>query len=384
MAAKWEQFCRLKAFVRHYHRKKPSIQSFPEIISNYKHEQITDIIDVRTPNEFHEDHIPGAVNIPVLSNEERVIVGTVYSKSAFEARKLGASLISKNISEHLKNYFYQRSQDYSPLVYCWRGGQRSYSLGLVLAQIGFQIYMLDGGYKHYRETVREDLKSLPYKFQYRIISGLTGSGKTHILHALGAQGHQILDLEGLARHKGSVLGLWHGETQPSQKFFETQICDRLQNFVTDRPVWLESESVRIGNVFIPPDLFQSLKESPRFCVCLPLAERVKHIIKDYPNWIENKEQLKEILGKLIGRQSKEVVNSWIEMISRNQWEEFVERMLLEHYDPTYSLSQKKNNVSQHDVVHINVVNLNEDTVFNVASKLAELGSMNVSSVHMAA
>lgn len=172
MAAKREKISMLKAFLRHYHRKKPSIQSVPEIISNYRHEQITDIIDVRTPDEFHEDHIPGAVNLPVLSNEERVIVGTEYSKNPFEARKLGASLISKNISEHLKNYFYQKSQDYSPLVYCWRGGQRSYSLGFVLAQINFQTYTLDGGYKRYREMVREELKSLPFKFQYRVISGL--------------------------------------------------------------------------------------------------------------------------------------------------------------------------------------------------------------------
>lgn len=163
----------LKMFLRCYHgRLPPSKTSIPRTLQGHRDDQVTEVIDVRTPDEFKEDHIPGAINLPVLSNEDRITVGTLYSKDKFAARKLGASIICSNISHHLQNYFYSKSQNYSPLVYCWRGGQRSYSLAIVLTQVGFPTSVLDGGYKGYRSKVREDLKTVPNKFQYKVISGI--------------------------------------------------------------------------------------------------------------------------------------------------------------------------------------------------------------------
>ena len=205
------------------------------------------------------------------------------------------------------------------------------------------------------------------------VAGLTGSGKTHLLHMFQEKGEQIIDLEGLARHKGSVLGLWHGHTQPSQVYFESLLCQALESLTPDRPVWLESESVRIGYVHVPANFFQKLKEAPRFYVSLPLDERVKHIIRDYPNWIENKDQLKDILGKLVAVRGHETVNRWIEMVARDDWETFVRQMLVEHYDPTYTLSQKKNNVSQVDVPVVEMENLDVATLERVVDSLTGLG-----------
>lgn len=348
---------------------KPSKSSVPEVLSTHRDKRVSEIIDVRTPAEFEEDHIPGSINLPVLSNIERVTVGTLYSKSPFEARKTGAATISRNIANHIDSYFQCKPPEYSPLVYCWRGGQRSYSLALVLAQIGFQTFVLDKGYKQYRNTVKDELKILPEKFQYRVISGLTGSGKTRILDALAERGHQVLDLEGMAKHKGSVLGLWHGETQPTQKYFDSLICDRLHQLSTVQPVWMESESIRIGFVTVPQCVFNKLQTAPRYCIHLPTEERVKHIIRDYPNWIENKEQLKEIVRKLVRVRGHDLVNEWLTLIDKGHMDEFVRRILLEHYDPSYTLSQRKNNLSSVTTEDIHIPDLSEDTLDRLVHRL---------------
>ena len=162
----------LRTFSRCYHgRLKPLKSSTPKVVSSHIDERVTEIIDVRTPNEYEDDSIPGSVNLPVLSNEERVTVGTLYSRDKFAARKLGASLICANISRHIESYFQSKDENYSPLVYCWRGGQRSHSVSLVLSQIGFKTFVLDGGYKEYRTRMRESLNTTPDQFQYKVISG---------------------------------------------------------------------------------------------------------------------------------------------------------------------------------------------------------------------
>jgi len=214
------------------------------------------------------------------------------------------------------------------------------------------------------------------------ILGLTGSGKTHILHALWSHGHQILDLEGLARHKGSVLGLWHGQKQPSQKYFESLLLHEFQSFSTDSPVWLESESVRIGNLYVPDKLFQHLQRAPRYNIILPLEERVKHIIRDYPNWIENKDDLKQILQRLVQVRGKAVVNNWLKLIDNELWEELVHDLLVNHYDPTYTNSQKKNNMSQQDVEQIKVANLDEDTLDDLVEHLTSLNNNKQTEIEM--
>lgn len=162
----------LRLFLRKYATaNKPSIYTVPEVLHGHRDPRVTEIIDVRTPAEFEEDHIPGAINLPVLSNDERVTVGKLYSSNKFEARKTGAAIISRNIASHIDGYFQSHCTEYSPLIYCWRGGQRSYSMALVLTQIGFQTFVLDKGYKQYRASVREDLLTLPHNLRYKIVSG---------------------------------------------------------------------------------------------------------------------------------------------------------------------------------------------------------------------
>lgn len=201
------------------------------------------------------------------------------------------------------------------------------------------------------------------------ISGLTGSGKTKILQALETQGHQVLDLEGIAKHKGSVLGLWHGEIQPSQKYFESLFCDKLHTLSTSKPVWVESESVRIGSIYIPQTFFQKLQTAPRYFVHLPIEERVRHIIKDYPNWIEHKEDLKLVIQKLVKSRGHDLVNEWLTLIDEGHWEEFVRRILIEHYDPSYTMSQKKNNKSIVATEEVHLEDLEEHSVLKLVNQL---------------
>jgi tRNA 2-selenouridine synthase len=186
------------------------------------------VIDVRSPSEFAEDHIPGAINLPVLNDEERTRVGTIYKQlNPFEARKVGGALVSRNIARHLEDHFADQPKEYRPLLYCWRGGQRSGSFALVLSQIGFRVAVLSGGYKTYRGEVLDGLRELPTRFEFRILAGATGNGKTALLRAIAAAGGQILDLESLASHRGSLLGRELGSPQPSQKWFESQLHARL-------------------------------------------------------------------------------------------------------------------------------------------------------------
>lgn len=186
------------------------------------------VIDVRTPAEFADDHIPGAVNLPVLNNDERVRVGTLYKQvNPFEARKVGAALVSRNIARHLDEHFAGRPNTYRPLVYCWRGGQRSGSLAVVLGQIGFRVTLLEGGYKTYRGEVLDGLREMAGRMRFRVLAGRTGSGKTAVLRALAAAGGSVLDLEELACHRGSLLGAEPGRPQPPQRLFESRLHERL-------------------------------------------------------------------------------------------------------------------------------------------------------------
>src|SRR5215472_1873107 len=202
-------------------------------------------IDVRSPVEFALDHVPGAANHPVLSDAERERVGTLYADSPFEARKLGAAIVARNIATMIESAFMDEPREWRPLVYCWRGGQRSRALVQVLHEIGWRAVQLEGGYRAYRRHVAAELERLPLRFRYVVICGLTGSGKSRLLAALARAGAQTLDLEGLARHRGSVLGGLPGTAQPSQKAFESGLCEALARLDPSRPVFVESESRRI-------------------------------------------------------------------------------------------------------------------------------------------
>jgi tRNA 2-selenouridine synthase len=293
----------------------------------------TEIIDVRSPAEFAEDHIPGAINLPVLNNEERAKVGTLYVQSSpFLARKVGAALVAQNIGQHLQAHFIEQDRDYQPLVYCWRGGQRSGSLATVLAAIGWGVTVLEGGYKTYRRLVQGQLSELPRQFTFHVLCGPTGSGKTHLLHALAPQA-QVLDLEAIANHRGSLLG--KVSTQPSQKYFDSLLLARLQQFDPAQPVWVEAESSKIGQVYLPQSLLTQMNQGLTVALEVPIAQRVNWILQGYPHYVAQPDLLKAELKSLTSRYGHAQIQQWFHWIDHGELAMFVESILRVHYDPCY-------------------------------------------------
>ncbi len=299
------------------------------------------IIDVRSPAEFAEDHIYGAVNYPALNNEERVEVGTLYKHNPFEARKLGAAYIARNMSEYLQKCLKNHKKYWNPLVYCWRGGMRSSSVVHIMQEVGWPARQLQGGYKAYRQYILAQLETLPQALRFIVLCGPTGSGKSRLLHALAKNEHQILDLEALAKHRGSLLGLLPGEAQPSQRFFETQLYEQLRHFSPHKPVFIESESRRIGHLSLPPDLFQKMQESPCLQIEVPFDERVRFLCEDYICYINNPQLLRDKITRLAPYHSKAVLQNWFAFIDNEEYPQLVEGLLKEHYDPLYWRSTHK-------------------------------------------
>jgi tRNA 2-selenouridine synthase len=302
----------------------------------------SEVIDVRSPAEFEQDHIPGAINLPSLSNEERAEVGTIYKQvNPFDARKIGAALVFANLSRHLTEHFATKEKDYRPLVYCWRGGQRSGSVATILSMIGWRATVVEGGYKAYRRIVMTGLESKPSEFTYRIVGGKTGSAKTDILHELERRGEQVLDLEGLASHRGSLLGSLPGRDQPSQRLFESLLFDKFRSFCAEKVVWIEAESSKIGRVYLPIDLMEKMVESRYYDLQPPLDWRVAYLAKGYAHLNETGSPLAVLLQKLIGRHSREKVDGWLKKFEEGDWPEVVKALLVDHYDPAYSSATKK-------------------------------------------
>jgi tRNA 2-selenouridine synthase len=298
--------------------------------------EFDEIIDVRTPAEFAEDHIPGAINCPVLSDEERIVVGTLYKQvSPFEARKVGAALIAKNIAEHLQTRFYNHPKSWRPLIYCWRGGQRSGAMSIILAQVGWSAHKLEGGYKSYRRDVLDKLEISPQSLQFRVVCGPTGSGKSRLLQALASNGQQVLDLEMLAQHRGSVLGKLPELGQPSQKFFDSQLLLALQKFDVTRPIYVEAESNKIGLITLPPALIAAMHSSECLLVDTPLTTRVAGLIEDYQHYITNSALLITHLQSLHRFHGKQQLESWTELIHAGNFNTMVGELLTLHYDPSY-------------------------------------------------
>ncbi|MBK9160689.1 MAG: tRNA 2-selenouridine(34) synthase MnmH [Nitrosomonadales bacterium] len=322
--------------------------------------EFDEIIDVRTPAEFAEDHIPGAINCPVLSDEERITVGTLYKQaSPFEARKVGAALVAKNIANHLETRFHAHPKSWKPLVYCWRGGQRSGAMSIVLAQVGWAAHKLEGGYKTYRHHVLEQLEALPQRYTYKVVCGPTGSGKSRLLTALAQTGHQVLDLEGLARHRGSVLGRLPDQPQPAQKWFDSILLQRLQQLDPSRPVYVEAESKKIGSIALPIALFDAMHASPCLLVETPLAARVTGLLEDYRHYAENPEVFIEHLQPLHRFHGAKKMEQWSEMIRGGDLDAMVAELLTLHYDPSYLRAitghyaqlDKAENVALNDLSH---------------------------------
>ncbi|WP_050452458.1 tRNA 2-selenouridine(34) synthase MnmH [Candidatus Burkholderia verschuerenii] len=301
-----------------------------------------EIVDVHTPLEFAEDHIPGAINAPVLSNEERVIVGTMYKQvSPFEATRVGAAMAAHNIAHHLDTLFAGKPRNWRPLIYCWRGGKRSGSMTTMMNMIGWQARQLEGGYKTYRRDVLDQLTTLPRRFRYVVLVGHTGSGKTRLLHALGAAGAQVLDLEGIAAHRGSLLGGVPGHAQPSQKAFDSALVAELARFDAARLVFAEAEGRRIGSITTPDALLHSLHTAACVEVAARREDRIAFLLQDYGHLFDDPAFFKAQLSKLVGLHSRERVAQWHRLIDDDKRAELSGELIDRHYDPAYARSSRE-------------------------------------------
>jgi tRNA 2-selenouridine synthase len=302
-----------------------------------------DIVDVRAPAEFALDHIPGAINCPVLDDEERARVGTLYMQvSPFEARKVGAALAARNIARHVETTFADKPKKWRPVIYCWRGGQRSAAMSAVMRQIGWDVKRLAGGYKVYRLAVIAGIEAVAGKLSLRVICGLTGSGKTLLLNHLEKHGAQILDLERLAAHRGSLLGEWPGQHQPSQKMLESRLWQELKALDPHRPVFVESESRKVGNLRVPEPLIARMWQSGCVWLETALPVRVTMLLRDYHHFTQETALLCEKLDCLVTLHGHEKIGGWKDKIAGARWQELVTQLLTEHYDPAYVKSIARN------------------------------------------
>ncbi len=301
------------------------------------------VIDARSEGEFDEDHLPDAVNWPTLKNEERRDIGTLYKQvNAFEAKKRGAAIAARNIANHIEREVIDKPRDWKPLAYCWRGGQRSGALSLILSQIGFRVTLVEGGYKAFRAAVVRDIPRLVGALDWRVVCGTTGSGKTRLLQALAAQGAQVLDLEALANHRSSVLGAIPGLAQPTQKRFDTLVWNALRGLNTTHPVFIESESKKVGNVSVPFSLIEAMRQSPCLNLVLSDAERVALLMEDYAFFVQDVEYFCQRLQVLAEFRGKVLVEEWQASVRDGKIESVVQQLLTQHYDPVYLQSMRRN------------------------------------------
>ena len=301
-----------------------------------------DIIDVRSPSEFAEDHLPGAISLPVLTDAERAQVGTIYVQdSAFKARRLGAALVARNIALHLETALNDRPAGWRPLVYCWRGGQRSGAMATILGQVGWRTSVLNGGYRTYRRRVNARLYDEACPLNVVLLDGCTGVGKTEVLARLAERGAQTLDLEALAEHRGSLFGALPGRPQPHQKMFETRLLQALDALDPARPVVVEAESSKIGDCFIPPALWSRMLVAPRIELAAPAAERARYLVRAYADIVADPAALDAVLARLPRHLSKADVEGWRALAAEGAFEALAEALMEAHYDPAYRRSSRK-------------------------------------------
>lgn len=330
-----------------------------------------EIIDTRTPAEFAEDHIPGSINCPVLDNAQRIEVGTLYKQhSPFEAKKIGAAYVAENIAHHLRTSFRDRPKSWRPLIVCWRGGQRSGAMTLILRRVGWDAQQLEGGYKYYRKLVVDNLVDLPRQLTFKVICGATGSGKSRLLQALAAQGEQVLDLEELANHKGSVLGVLPDSVQPSQKMFETRLLVALRGFDPERPVYAEAESRKIGTIHLPTELLEALRAGACITIETTFAARVDFLLRDYDYFLGAPDWLNSRLAVLSNLQSRETIERWQGYARMGEWRTLVCELLEQHYDALYRRSQNRNFTGLNTPQTYATLDLTPESITALARQLA--------------
>lgn len=308
-----------------------------------------DIIDVRAPAEWAEDHIPGAISLPVLDDAERARVGTIYKQvSPFTARKVGAALVAKNAAAHLEGPLADKPGGWQPLVYCWRGGQRSGSFASILSQIGWRVEVVQGGYKSWRRLVVEALYDQPFAHRLMVLDGNTGTAKTEVLALLAARGVQVVDLEGLANHRGSLFG--HMGEQPSQKAFEGRLALALARLDPSRPVVVEAESAKVGECRLPPKLWRAMVTAPRISIEAPRAARAKYLVRAYADLVADVARLDAVVASLAPAHPREVIAEWRAMAAAGAFVDLAEGLMARHYDPRYGKHRARMEVPVTEVV----------------------------------
>ncbi|QDY70856.1 tRNA 2-selenouridine(34) synthase MnmH [Qingshengfaniella alkalisoli] len=323
-----------------------------------------DIIDVRSPSEYAEDHIPGAISLPVLSDEERARVGTIYvQQDPFLARKIGAALVARNAAAHIEGPLTGKSGGWRPLIYCWRGGQRSGSFTMILKQIGWRADTVDGGYKAYRRMVVKALYDTPLPSRVVLLNGGTGTAKTRLLTHLARQGAQVIDLEGLACHRGSLFGEIDGG-QPSQKAFESRLAAELVRLDPDRPVFVEAESSRVGALNLPPVLWKAMREAQQVRLSAPIDARVTHLVAEYQDYVKDPEALDRTLQRLVPYHGHKQVDAWQSLAAAGALSALTRALITRHYDPRYT---RISGEASHDPLHLR--DLSDETLDRCASGL---------------
>lgn len=351
--------------------KEPIVLTVDEVVTGVN--PIDAILDARSPSEHAIDRLPGAINTPVLDDQERAAVGTLYKQaSGFEAKRVGAAMVARNIARLLDGPLGQQGRDWRPLVYCWRGGNRSGSLATVLTRVGWVCYVLAGGYKAFRARVIEDLATLPLQFQFVVLAGRTGSGKSQLLTELRQRGEQVLDLETLAEHRGSVLGAFENKPQPSQRQFESRLWDVLRRLDASRPVWVESESRRIGTCHQPDALISAIRQSHCVVIEATRALRADLLLAQYQHFVANPESLHQRLDRLRALHGSDQLAAWREAIEAARWPEFVESLLERHYDPAYDRSMRTNFVRLAQAPSVSLTAADPAALSRTASALIDL------------
>ena len=294
-----------------------------------------DIIDARAPAEYADDHLPGAISLPVLDDDERARVGTIYKQvNPFTAKKLGAALVSQNVAVHLLGPLADKPGGWRPLVYCWRGGQRSGSFAIILQQIGWRVEIIKGGYKAWRALVIHELYDTPVRSPVVVLDGNTGSAKTEILNLLPSLGIQVIDLEGLANHRGSLFGAMG--PQPSQKAFEGRLAMALAALDPTRPVVVEAESSKIGNCRLPPELWKAMSRAPRVALAATVADRAQYLTRAYADMVEDPARLADVIDRLRPAHSAERIAEWQSLATTGDFAGLAAGLMQHHYDPRYT------------------------------------------------
>ena len=325
-----------------------------------------EVIDARAPAEYAEDHIPGAVNLPVLDDAERARVGTIYTQqSPFEARRIGAALVARNVARHLERHFAARGRDYRPLVYCWRGGQRSGAFATILGQVGWRPETLEGGYRSWRRLVKHALYDRPMAAPVVVLDGDTGTAKTGLLARMAARGVQVIDLEALAGHRGSLFGTLPGG-QPAQKGFETALARRLAGLDPAQPVVVEAESSRIGALNLPPALWRAMRDAPRLTVTAPLNARARYLVRAYPELVADRAMLRQRLDRLRPFHARVRIEHWQALAEDGAMEALARELMLHHYDPRYARARS----AAGELLRLDLPSLEPDALEDAAARLA--------------